>query len=51
MAAVVVEEFVGVREVEVSCEEERVGELARFVDEWMAERHVVFPERGVAKVA
>ena len=36
-AAVVVEEFVGVREVEVSREEERVPEVARLMDERMAE--------------
>ena len=51
MSAVVVEKFVGVREVEVSGEEQRVAELARLVDEWMAERHLVFSEGGVAQVS
>ena len=51
VARVVVEEFVGVSEVEVAGEEERMREFARLVDERMAERHVVFPERGVAEMA
>ena len=48
MARIVVEEFVGVRQVEVAGEEECVREVARLVYKWMAERHVVFTERGVA---
>ena len=51
VARVVVEEFVCVRQVEVAGEEECVREVARLVYKWMAERHVVFTERGVAKMA
>ena len=50
VVAVVVEKFVGVCEIEVSGEKKRMIQFARFVHEWMAERHVVFPERGVAKM-
>ena len=48
LAAVVLEEFAGVREVEVSGEKERVLQLACLMDERMAERHLVLPEGGVA---
>ena len=50
MVAVVVEKFVGVCEIEVSGEKNSVVQFARLVHEWMTERHVVFPERGVAKM-
>ena len=50
MVAVVVEKFVGVCEIEVSGEKKSVVQFARLVHEWMTERHVVFPERGVAKM-
>ena len=49
--AVVLEQFGGIREVEVSGEEHRVGKFARLVDEWMAKRHLVFSEGGVAEVS
>ena len=48
---VVVEKLVRIREVEVSCEKERVGEFARLVHERMAESRFVFPERGVAQMS
>ena len=51
VARIVVEKLVGVRQVEVAGEEECVREVARLVYKWMAERHVVFTERGVAKMA
>ena len=44
LAAVVLEEVAGVREVEVSGEEHRMAEFARLVDEWMAKRHLVFSD-------
>ena len=49
--AVVVEQFVGVREIEVSGEEDGMAEFASLVDERMAKRHLVFPEGSVTQVA
>ena len=51
MPAVVLEELVGVCEVEVSGEQKGMAEFARLVDERVAERLVVSAECGVAQVA
>ena len=48
--AVILEKLVGVREVEVAGEEERVFQFASLMDERMAERHLVLPEGGVAQM-
>ena len=50
MIGIVVEELVGVREIEVPRKQERMLQLARLMHERMAERRVVPPERGVAQM-
>ena len=50
MSAVLLEKLVGVREVEIAGEEERVFQFARLVHERVAKRHLVFPEGGVAQM-
>ena len=50
VSALILEKLVGVREVEVPGEKERVLQFARLVHERMAERHLVLPEGGVAQM-
>ena len=50
VSAVILEKLVGVREVEVPGEKERVLQFARLVHERMAECGIVLPERRVAQM-
>ena len=50
MSAVLLKKLVGVREVEVANEKERVLQFARLVYERVAKRHLVLPEGGVAQM-
>ena len=50
VSAIILEKLVGVREVEVPGEEERVLQFARLMHERVAKRHLVLPEGGVAQM-
>ena len=50
VSAIILEKLVGVREVEIAGEEERVLQFARLMHERVAKRHLVLPEGGVAQM-